>query len=129
MSRILMIEDHPTNRKLIGDILRHAGHDVREAASADEGIPIAVAELPDLIIMDIQLPGTDGLVATRILRDNEQTRNIPVLAVTAHAMLGDEKRILAAGCNAYVAKPVSYRALLAEVTRLLKRTHAPASET
>jgi CheY-like chemotaxis protein/two-component sensor histidine kinase len=127
MSRILMIEDHPTNRKLIGDILRRAGHDVREATTADEGIPIAIAERPDLIVMDIQLPGTDGLTATRLLRANLQTRNIPVLAVTAHAMRGDEKRILAAGCDGYVAKPISYQALLAEVTRLTEEQRSPVT--
>jgi two-component system cell cycle response regulator DivK len=120
MSRILMIEDHPTNRKLIGDILRRAGHDVLEATSADEGIPIALAEHPDLIVMDIQLPGTDGLAATRLLRQNAETHTIPILAVTAHAMRGDEKRILDAGCDGYVAKPISYKVLLDEVARLLQ---------
>lgn len=118
MSRILMIEDHPTNRKLIGDILRLAGHEVREAVTADEGIPIAIAERPDLIVLDIQLPGTDGLTATRLLRAAAGTRSIPILAVTAQAMRGDEKRILAAGCDGYVAKPIAYKLLLAEVARL-----------
>lgn len=116
--RILLIEDHPVNRKLIGDILRRAGHEVREAVTADEGIPLAIAEAPDLIIMDIQLPGTDGITATRLLRGAPQTRSIPILAVTAHAMRGDERRIMEAGCNAYLAKPISYKVLLAEITRL-----------
>lgn len=113
-----MIEDHPANRKLIGGILRRAGHEVREATNADEGIPIALAEHPDIIVIDIQLPGTDGLTATRLLRADAATRSIPILAVTAHAMRGDEKRILAAGCDGYVAKPIAYKLLLAEVTRL-----------
>ena len=117
MSRILLIEDHPTNRKLIGDILRRAGHQVREADSADQGIPMALAERPDLILMDIQLPGTDGLTATRLLRADERTRSVPILAVTAHAMRGDEKRILEAGCDGYVAKPIAYKLLLEEVQR------------
>ena len=121
MSRILLIEDHPTNRKLIGDILRRAGHEVQEAATADEGIPLAIRERPDLIVMDIQLPGTDGLAATRLLRNGAATSSIPILAVTAYAMRGDEKRILAAGCDGYVAKPISYKLLLAEVTRLTSR--------
>lgn len=121
MSRILVLEDHPTNLKLIRDILLRAGHEVREARSADEGIPIAVAEQPALIMMDIQLPGTDGLTATRILRGNALTQRIPILAVTAHAMRGDEKRILAAGCDGYVAKPIAYKLLLAEVARLVNR--------
>lgn len=118
MSRILLVEDHPANRKLIGYILRRAGHEVREATTADEGIPMAIAEHPDLIIMDIQLPGTDGLAATRLLRADPGTRSIPILAVTAHAMRGDEKRILAAGCDGYVAKPIAHQLLLDEVARL-----------
>lgn len=118
MSRILLIEDHATNRKLVGDILRRAGHEMREATTADEGIPIAIAELPELIVMDIQLPGTDGLTAARLLRAKSGTRGIPIFAVTAHAMRGDEKRILAAGCDGYVATPISYKQLLEEVTRL-----------
>lgn len=121
MGHILLIEDHPTNRKLIGDILRRAGHEVREATSADDGIPMALADVPDLILMDVQLPGTDGLTATRLLRADEKTQRVPIIAVTAHAMRGDEKRILEAGCDAYVAKPISYKVLLDEVERLTGR--------
>jgi two-component system cell cycle response regulator DivK len=119
MTRSLLIEDNAANRKLIGDILRRAGHEVRETENADAGIALALAERFDLVVMDIQLPGTDGLTATRLLRANPITQDLPILAVTAHAMRGDEDRMLAAGCDGYVAKPIAYKALLAEVARLL----------
>lgn len=119
MKKILLVEDNPANRKLLGDILRRAGHELREVPTADEGIALAHAEPFDLVVMDIQLPGTDGLTATRLLRANSKTRALPILAVTAHAMRGDEKRILEAGCDGYVAKPIAYKEFLAEVARLL----------
>jgi two-component system, cell cycle response regulator DivK len=120
MSRVLLVEDNRANRRLLGDLLRRQGYEVREAETADVGLQLAVAESFDLVVMDIQLPGTDGLTATRILRANAGTRGVPVLAVTAHAMRGDERRILAAGCDGYVAKPIAYREFLAEVSRLLE---------
>ncbi len=119
MKKILLVEDNAANRKLLGDCLRRAGHELREASTADEGIALALAETFDLVVMDIQLPGTDGLTATRLLRANDKTRGLPVLAVTAHAMRGDGKRILEAGCDGYVAKPIAYKEFLAEVSRLL----------
>jgi two-component system, cell cycle response regulator DivK len=119
VTRCLLIEDNATNRKLIGDVLRRAGYDVKDAENADAGITLALTEPFDLVLMDIQLPGTDGLTATRLLRASPATRRLPILAVTAHAMRGDEERILAAGCDGYVAKPIAYKVLLAEVARLL----------
>ncbi|PKN58352.1 MAG: response regulator [Deltaproteobacteria bacterium HGW-Deltaproteobacteria-14] len=119
MKRVLLVEDNASNRKLLGDLLRRAGYEVREAEEADEGVALALAGTFDLVVMDIQLPGTDGLTATRLLRAHPVTQGLPVLAVTAHAMRGDEKRILAAGCDGYVAKPVAYKQFLAEVARLL----------
>lgn len=119
MKRILIVEDNPANRKLLGDHLRRVGYEVHEVENADDGIAYARREPVALIVMDIQLPGTDGLTATRILRGDPKTAHIPVLAVTAHAMRGDEKRILEAGCDGYVAKPIAYKLFLAEVERLL----------
>lgn len=118
MKRLLLVEDHPTNRKLIGDILRRAGYEVTEAQTGDEAVARARAERFDLVLMDIQLPGMDGLTAARLLRAGETTARLPILAVTAHAMAGDERRIRDAGCDGYVAKPIAYKALLAEVDRL-----------
>lgn len=126
MKRILLVEDNPSNRKLIGDHLRRCGHEVQMAPTADEGVALALAAPPDLIVMDVQLPGTDGLTATRLLRANPDTAHVPVLAVTAHAMRGDRERILAAGCDAYAAKPIVYRELLATVARLLGLPDDPA---
>lgn len=125
MKKILVVEDNPASRKLFGEILREAGHDVHLAVTADNGIAHMVADQFDLVLMDIQLPGTDGLTATAMLRANPATKNVPILAVTAHAMAGDEKRMRDAGFDGYVAKPVSYRDLLAEVTRLLNGGRQP----
>jgi two-component system cell cycle response regulator DivK len=120
--RVLLVEDNAASRRLIGDHLRRAGHDVHEVGSADDALSLAVTEAYDLIIMDIQLPGTDGLTATRLLRANPETCTVPILAVTAHAMRGDEARILSAGCDGYVAKPIAYREMLTKVASLLSRS-------
>lgn len=125
MKRILVVEDNPANRKLFGEILRESGYDARLACTADEAISLALAEPFDLVVMDIQLPGTDGLTATAMLRASPRTQGLPVLAVTAHAMRGDEERMRAAGCDGYLTKPVSYRDLLAEIGRLLNEGPAP----
>lgn len=106
---VLIIEDNAMNRRLIRDVVSDAGYDVIEAVDADEGIAIARSTRPDLILMDVQLPGTNGLTATRILKNDLVTRTIPIVALTAYAMKGDSDRILAAGCDGYLAKPVRYR--------------------
>lgn len=113
MSRILIVEDNPTNLKFVVTVLEHAGHQTLQASDADSGIRLARRELPDLIFMDIQLPGMDGLEASRQLKADPVTRHIPIYALTALAMKGDEEHILAAGCDGYLAKPVSYKDLLA----------------
>ncbi len=118
---LLVIEDNLTNRKLIGDILRLKGFKVVEAGTATEGIDLASSGGIDLVLMDIQLPGMDGLEATRILRANPATADIPILAVTAHAMTGDEARCLEAGCDAYTTKPIAYKELLLLIERLLDK--------
>ncbi|MCA9563738.1 MAG: response regulator [Myxococcales bacterium] len=119
MSRVLLIEDNPANRRLLGDHLRRVGYEVIEAEDADSGLAIAFNDPVDLVVMDIQLPGTDGLTATRLLRANATTKAIPIIAVTAHAMRGDEARILEAGCNAYTSKPIDYREFLKQVAALI----------
>lgn len=122
MSKVLVVEDHPANRKLVCDLLRRAGHEVLEATNADEGIPMAREQRPDLVVMDIQMPGTDGLTATRLLKADAVTRSIPVLVLTAHAMAGDEQRFKEGGCDAYLPKPLRYRPFLELVERLLERS-------
>ena len=118
-AQVLVVEDTAANMKLICMLLRKAGHNVLQAADAGEAIALARAHLPDLILMDIQLPGMDGLAATRILKDDESTRSIRIVALTALAMKGDEQRMIAAGCDGYIAKPIQYRSFLEEVGRLL----------
>ena len=115
MRKILVIEDNAANMKLTTVTLELAGYLVITAADAEAGIAQARAERPDVILMDVQLPGMDGLAATAVLRNDDATRSIPVIALTALAMSGDEERIRAAGCVAYVSKPVRYKELLATV--------------
>jgi len=119
MAKILVVEDNVANMKLATFILESAHHTVIPATDAEAGLTLARDEHPDLILMDIQLPGMDGLQATGLLKADEATRSIPVIALTALAMKGDEERIRAAGCDAYVAKPLSYRDFLATVSAQL----------
>lgn len=119
MTRILVVEDNPANMKLAVMLLERAGYRVAQADNAVDGLTLARTQRPDLILMDIQLPGMDGLSATRELKLDEATRGIPVVALTAWAMKGDEERIRAAGCDGYIGKPIQYREFLAQVARTL----------
>lgn len=115
MAKVLVIEDNAVNMKLATIMLQSAGHTVLSAIDAEAGLCLARAEQPNLILMDIQLSGMDGLEATRMLKCSEATQAIPVIALTALAMKGDEERIRAAGCNGYISKPVRYKEFLALV--------------
>jgi two-component system cell cycle response regulator DivK len=119
MGRILIVEDNPANMTLAVFLLESAGHTVIKSTDAEAGVTLAKTEQPDLILMDIQLPGMDGLQATVLLKKDEATRSIPVIALTALVMKGDEERILAVGCDGYIAKPISYREFLATVAEQL----------
>ena len=119
MTTILLIEDNPDNRKLATTVLEFAGYQLLHAGDAPAGMALARSRHPALIIMDIQLSGMDGLTATRLLKGDPRTAAIPVLAVTALAMRGDEERILAAGCDGYLAKPFDYKDLLARVAAMI----------
>lgn len=121
MSTVLVVEDNPANLTLATFLLQSAGHVVLAARDAENGLALARAEQPDLILMDIQLPGMDGLEATAILKSDESTRAIPVIALTALAMKGDEQRILAAGCDGYIAKPLAYKEFLATISARLQK--------
>jgi two-component system cell cycle response regulator DivK len=112
VAKVLVVEDNPTNKTLAIFLLQSAGHTVLSAADAEAGLTLAREEQPDLILMDIQLPGMDGLEATALLKKADATRAIPVIALTALAMKGDEERIRAAGCDGYIAKPMRYREFL-----------------
>ncbi|HYQ26242.1 MAG TPA: response regulator [Polyangiaceae bacterium] len=122
MATILIVEDNPANMKLSIFVLEQAGYRVLTAIDAELGLTLAREQHPDLIMMDVQLPGMDGLAATALLKQDEATRQIPVIALTALAMKGDEARIREAGCDAYIAKPMRYQEVLATVAAHLDRT-------
>ena len=129
MARILIVEDNPDNMFLTVLLLQAAGHTVLSAVDAEAGLTLARAELPDMILMDVQLPGMDGLEATTLLKGDAATRAIPVIALTALAMKGDEERIRAAGCNGYIAKPMGIHDFLAAVAEHLGATCVPSAGT
>jgi CheY-like chemotaxis protein len=108
---ILIVDDNPLNLKIVRILLTVEGYEVRTAADAAEALAIVASVRPRLILMDLQLPGMDGLELTRRLKANPATRSIPVLALTAYAMKGDAQRALAAGCDGYIAKPIDTRTL------------------
>jgi two-component system, cell cycle response regulator DivK len=115
MPTVLIVEDNPANMTLAVFLLQSAGHKVLKALDAEAGLALAREESPDLILMDIQLPGMDGLEATALLKSSDVTAKIPVIALTALAMKGDEERIRAAGCDGYIAKPMRYQEFLATI--------------
>jgi two-component system cell cycle response regulator DivK len=117
--RILIVEDQEDNRQILGDLLKSAGYALIMAETGAEAVRIAEAERPDLILMDIQLPVMDGYEATRRIKANPALAKIPVIAVTSYALSGDEDKAKAAGCDGYVTKPFSPRALLATVRECL----------
>jgi len=117
--KILLVEDNPVNRRLAQFLLRSQGYEVREATTAQEAFDALKTERPDLIVMDIQLPGMDGLEVTRKIKEQQATANIPVVAVTSYAMKGDREKALAAGCAGYVTKPIDKDTFIQEVARHL----------
>ena len=122
MATVLVVEDNPANMTLATFLLKSAGYAVLSATDAEAGLALARREQPDLVLMDIQLPGMDGLEACAILKKDLGTRDIPVIALTALAMKGDEERIRAAGCDGYIAKPLAYREFLATIAARLQKT-------
>ncbi len=117
--RILVIEDTEDNRQIVRDLLESAGFALIEALDGLEGVAAAEREHPDLILMDIQLPGIDGYEATRRIRAIPVLATVPIIAVTSYALSGDEAKTRAAGCDGYVAKPFSPRQLLAKIREFL----------
>lgn len=122
MAKVLIVEDNVANMKLALFLLESVGHSVLSATNAEIGLMLARDELPGLILMDIQLPGMDGLEALAVLQQDEATRHIPVVALTALAMKGDEERIRAAGCVGYIAKPIRYQEFLTTIAAQLAET-------
>ena len=128
MANVLVIEDNPANMKLASLLLLNGGHTVLRAVDAESGLILARAEHPDLILMDIQLPGIDGLAATALLKRDPATAAIPVIALTALAMKEDREKSRLAGCDAYIAKPLRYRDLYSAIEKLLTKSGTEASE-
>ncbi len=127
MSRILVIEDNEGNLELMRVVLEMAGHEVEGSQDATLGLELVENWQPDLVLMDMHMPGMDGFEATRILKSKDNTRKIPVIAVTAISDHADEERVLGCGCDGYIAKPVDTRNLAAQIEDFLKkgkRTHA-----
>jgi CheY-like chemotaxis protein len=116
---VLLVEDNEDNRIVYSTILRHFGYRVMEALNGEEGIATARTEKPDLILMDISIPIIDGWEATQVLKHDPETRQIPIIALTAHALASDRERAMQVGCDGYLAKPCEPRAVVAEVQRFL----------
>jgi two-component system cell cycle response regulator DivK len=121
LRRILVVEDNPLNLKLVRDVLQFAGYDVIAAHSGEEGVRAAKADPPDLVLMDLQLPGIDGTETLRRLRQDSLRRDVPVVAVTAFAMAEDRERAALAGFDGYVEKPISVRDLPGQIEAFLAR--------
>ena len=124
MSKILLVEDNEMNRDMLSRRLERKGYTVAMAVDGQQGVAMAAADPPALILMDMSLPVLDGWEATRRLKSDERTRHIPVIALTAHAMAGDEERATQAGCDDYDTKPIEFPRLLEKIERLLARTQA-----
>ncbi len=119
--RILVVEDQEDNRKIVRDLVTASGYELVEATTGEEGLELAESERPDLILMDIQLPGLDGYEVTRRIKANPGLRHIPIIVVTSYALSGDDKKAFAAGCDGYVTKPFSPRLLLAKIREYLPK--------
>lgn len=119
MSTILVIDDNPVNLKLASEVLLADGHVVIRAEDAEQALALLETQMPDLVLTDIALPRMDGMELTRRLKADPRYRHLPVVALTASAMKGDEARVLLAGCDAYIAKPIDTRTLTAQVLRVL----------
>ncbi len=122
MAKILLVEDNELNRDMLTRRLQRKGFSVVLAGDGEEGVAMAASESPDLILMDLSLPGMDGWEATRQIKAAAETGAIPIIALTAHAMTGDREKALAAGCDDYDSKPVELERLLGKMQRLLPQT-------
>jgi CheY-like chemotaxis protein len=122
---VLVIDDNPANAALITFLLKANGYDVRKAGDADEAVAILAGFRPRLIMMDLQLPGMDGLELTRRLKADDRTRDIVIVALTAYAMKGDEQRARAAGCDGYITKPIDTRTLPSVISEYIRKSDRP----
>ncbi len=121
LKKVLLVEDNPANRLVFQDLLESVGYEVESVEKAEDAITLVRETTPDLILMDLELPGMDGLTATRILREDKLTRTVSIVALTSHAMPGDRERALLAGCNGYLTKPINVAAFRDEISKILDR--------
>jgi CheY-like chemotaxis protein len=126
--RILVVDDNPTNLKLVSDVLAFDGYRILKAVDAEEAQSLIQQCPPDLILTDIALPGMDGLTMTRLLKDDPKTRHIPIVALTAFAMKGDDQKAQVAGCDGYITKPIDTRKLSGQVAEFLARAGGATNE-
>jgi CheY-like chemotaxis protein len=127
-TKILVVDDNPINLKLVSDVLEFEGHDILKAVDAEEAQIVLTETLPDLILMDIALPGMDGLTLTRKLKADQRTRHVRIVALTAFAMKGDDQKALGAGCDGYITKPIDTRKFPAQVAAFLNDRPAETGE-
>ena len=118
---ILLVEDNPHNRKIFAGMLAHAGYEVVEAEDGPAALELTLRHRPALVLMDLSIPGVDGWECTRRLKADAATQNVPIVALTAHAMRGDKERAIEAGCDGYLTKPISPKQLVEEVKRFLQK--------
>lgn len=118
--RVLIVDDTELNRKVVRTVLTSQGFEVLEAEDGEQAVIMTTEQMPDIVLMDVQLPKLDGYEATRRLRAQESTRHIPIIALTAHAMPGESERAHEAGCSGYISKPINTRTLVEEMTQHLK---------
>jgi CheY-like chemotaxis protein len=121
MKKVLIVEDNPDNLRLMTYILQREGYEILSAEDGEQGVKTAVSTPLDLIIMDIMLPGIDGMESTRRIRASEAAGNPPIIAMTSYAMRGDREKIMAAGCNGYIEKPVDPLRVMTEIKKIIQR--------
>ena len=126
MSVVLVIEDNKDNLKIVTYALNRAGYSVVSAERGEEGLVLAISEQPIFILMDINLPGMDGIETTRRIRESEVDGKIPIIAITSYAMSGDRERILAAGCNGYIEKPIDPLSIVEEIHGVIEQMNKNA---
>lgn len=119
MKKVLVVEDNENNLYLITFILEKAGYQVVAAKTGEAGVEMALAERPDLILMDIQLPGIDGLETTRRIRASKVDGDVPIIALTSYALVGDREQVMSAGCTGYIEKPINPETIMAEIGKYL----------
>jgi CheY-like chemotaxis protein len=124
MSRILLVEDNDFNRDMLSRRLKRRGYEIIDAVDGEQAVRLASSHIPDLILMDINLPGMDGWEATRRIRGHQATASVPIIALTAHAMTGDREKTIGAGCDEYETKPVNFEGLLSKMEALLGARNA-----